>query len=364
MMSLHILLMLSMPCASPDWSPSAMAQVVAERRAAMDRIEFTAESFLAASLANTDPLIESNWEIAELPGFSGYHAHHVAVAHPVVLHHFMTDAPEVGYAPVRYMVGPDGLTSKLGTLTDDGLTVYAQSPRLEHGVHSWSPILALVDVQLRDCPVNGVNLAGLFASGKMNLVSSTSDRAIYSATLTDSPAAYTVEAELDALATPWRVKVTVQWPHAPAWTVEQHTRATTTIRGFRLPTDAIFVTDNPTVGQAMPEMSGRRGVAGVRLTSWGENDALAAESIGFDIIRQSAVVVSYDAQGRPSSQKYDSHGNLVFAPPTEPCAVARGPAAGHTASNSAWSGGLPWVLVGGVLVIAISFVKLRPAQPR
>jgi hypothetical protein len=282
----------------------------------------------------------------------------VQVARPALLAHAQLDRPERGYVPVIESVTPSGYVREhvRREPTDEGYWTVA--PRMDSGSFRQTGLLSALDYQFQDFQENGLHLRSLFERGLAQLVGESAGVRTYRAEAPNGTTDVVCEFDLDADATPLRIKHTFSAAGILPFTRELRVTQFQTVRGARLPAEAYVATSNPNVSDLVT-------VVRVCISDVCIDDSLTPEAVCLTPVPVSSRIVTARSDGFNESVTYDAEGNVTQV------VVAGGatplPGKGHASAGRAGDG-LFLAFCGGLVACAaaLCLVPLRrgPTAPR
>lgn len=283
--------------------PEVAAQQ-AERLAKLDKLALRVEHSVYICPAAADPLDSANWQV---PWERNTFPSELTVVRPYALMHFLTDDPDLGYAPVTASIADNHYTQVQDRLDDQGDAVYTVVPgRVGAGVFAWSPILQAFDLHMMDSGTPYLNVAALLGREDVRLVRSSPECDTYGVSVPDDGYRHEFEIDLDPCGTPTRVHDRLILDRAGVRPIErtQYVRATREIDGAALPVDVCVVHVNPNVVDYST-------VDHLVVTGIDSNPDLTLDSVRIDPPHRSARITIEQNDGQFVRLRYDAAGALV-----------------------------------------------------
>ncbi|MFH1746591.1 MAG: hypothetical protein ABIG44_06035 [Planctomycetota bacterium] len=288
--------------------PEQMGNVVADRLAALDKleIEMTLERYNVPLSAS--PLDRNAW--TPIPGPEGGFRHQITVVRPCALGVMLTD--DEGYTPTRYAANENGLVTQRLAPLENGRTFFAESNYITHSLLTTAPVLDALDIHIADSSIPLFNLRRIFEETEVALVRTVGPVSTYVASQLMNDTTQHYEFDLSEQGTPLRMKIILEWTMPdgrPAQAVrEQFTLATMAVNGAELPSEVAFVPDPP-VAAGLDYTT----VTLVRITSATVRPELTAESVALAPEYRNSIVTTWDyfSEERISTLEYDEDGNQV-----------------------------------------------------
>jgi len=284
-------------------APGEMAEVVAARLRALDKLEIhlTVESY--AGLSGTPVLDRGAWGTP----YESY-PYRLTILRPNVRAEFLKDDEARGYEPVVAALVNDTYTARhVRPLRADGKTLYTVANGTGDGGVLPREALQVFGLGVfHYAPPWALDIVGVLQHPSAVLVRSSGGVSTYAASLRVEKYAYTVHFELDIddAGNPLRVKTVADFDHAdtPDACAEQFLVRSEGIDGVEVPMETVVTL------WGLPD---HWSVSVVRVDQVRFLPDLSLDDIRIEIERHDAHVSEYSADGRRHSTTYDAAGQVI-----------------------------------------------------
>jgi hypothetical protein len=338
-------------------APVDMAQVVAERLTALDKLVVDLTVDIYGTHTDTPVLDRAAWEklIVTLP-------FHLTILRPNVRAEALKDDPEVGYEPSVGCVYDGTYTQRsVRPSRTTGHVVYHMLPDVQSGVLRNDPILQVFDLGIFDAaPPGRLNIVDVLRHPSATLVRSVGGISTYSASLPMDGYEYTIHFELDInqRGTPLRMKTVLDYdnPDFPPSYYEQFVLRTAEVNGAEFPMETAVTHWGAKVPHYWTVHLFRVNAVEVR-------DDLSVDDVRIEIDRRNAAVNEYFPDARVRYTAFDQAGQLIEE---DEYFKAAGPDTGDIAAILSahaipWRMGVPpaAALIGLTTAVTLTYVARR-----
>lgn len=246
------------------------------------------------------PFDQSAWNL-----FSGMYALDVEVARPVLRAHFLRDDADRGYEPLLASVSPQGYASRHDRQTG-GRTIYCRDATgRQSGVFRTIPLLEALGFELSD--TGGATLSSLLGQPDARVLNESADGVVTCAASLDM-GGVTMHFEFDVTSTGMPSRIVAQYDYGAGGPLpcrrEQRVVASESLDGEELPTEIVYVVDNPNV------LEQARCALRLRITCVEPDSSLDAEQLVVTPIARAASIREVLPSGAEVIRRYDADGAL------------------------------------------------------
>ncbi len=291
--------------AAAGLAPADMADVVAQRLAALDKLVLDVTEEVYGAHSDTPVLDRAPWKlIATFP-------YRLAILRPNVRVEALKDDPQAGYKPVVASVFDGTYSARLvRPPPHGGKWVYTVVPQARQaGVLLAHPLLQAFDLGIYDCPPPGdLDIVSVLRHPSATVVRSIGGISTYAVSVPTPYYAMHFELDLNEEGLPLRVKSALEYPdpNIPPTYYEQFILQTTEVNGADLPIE-IAITH---WGAKMPHYWN---VWLYRVDNIELRNDLSIDDVRVEVKRRNSVVNEYLPDGAARQTVYDENGDEIEA---------------------------------------------------